>query len=142
MKCIFFLLSWMFLALCGLQSCSGRATFYDKDYYERSSGITIPADVTVIEDADNGEFVTITVFSMDSVTLNVFAEKNRFRPVSSATPFFWGQPLIKTPLPTYDSAAGLLYTSGMNQKWGWIYLVDKQRRLLFAEIQYPDHSGD
>lgn len=67
---IIFIFNSLLLITCGLT--------YDREYYEKVTGIVIPKSSDVLETFDNGEYYTITSFKMDIVELQVFLQANHF----------------------------------------------------------------
>jgi hypothetical protein len=124
-----------------LGSCAD--SFYEKEYYERISSIRIPATAKVLESVDNGEYYTGTTFRLSEDGLHEFLKKNQFMPCGKRVELlFCSNALLKGYKPDLDNAVGLLFTTGVKGKNNWLYIVDTTKRLLWAEIQYPDWGGD
>src|SRR2546423_11765883 len=66
-----------------LTSCFDNKIQFEKDYYERTTRIKFPENCRVLETFDNGEFLTGTVFQIDSLTLQNFINDNHFDTVSN-----------------------------------------------------------
>src|SRR5258706_8060784 len=65
------------ISLFCFYSC-GQSTWFEKDYYKRTSHIKLPDRYEILETFDNGEFLTGTVFRIDSITLVNFIKSNHF----------------------------------------------------------------
>lgn len=116
--------------------------YYDKDYYEKISGIRIPATNKVIESYDNGEFWTATSFRLDKDSLKQFIQEAGFTTSSASyKPFQFGAASFKVEKPD-SSTAHYLYKIGIKGKNSWVYIIDPEKHILWAEIQYPDWAGD
>ncbi len=116
--------------------------FYQKDYYERISGIRIPQSSSVLESHDNGEFYTASTFRLDKDSLNQFIKNFGFHSDSSHyKPKMFAESVFKIQIPEYSSTQ-LLYNYGSKGKNSWVYIIDSKRSLMWAEIQYPDWAGD
>lgn len=124
-----------------LGSCVDR--FYEKEYYERISSIRIPSTAKVLESVDNGEYYTGTTFRLSDDGLHEFLKANQFISCGKRVELlFCSNALFKGHKPDLDNAEGLLFTTGVKGKNSWLYIVDTTKRLLWAEIQYPDWGGD
>jgi hypothetical protein len=124
-----------------LISCDNQIDF-DKNYYERISGIKFPKKYSVIETCDNGEFATTTSFRIDSIMLQEFSKTNHFDTVKYPFYlFFMGSNSLKRQKPGLKNKATLLYVSGHSKKNTWLYIIDTKQKMLWVEIQYPDWGG-
>jgi hypothetical protein len=121
-------------------SCNNEG-YYNKDFYERISNIKIPKSAHVIESIDNGEFVTTTVFIVDSITLKDFIHSYSFATSPLMPRLFGNSYLIKNKLDIPDSN-NLYYKAGTKGKNSWLYIIDLKQKKLWAEVQYPDWSGN
>ena len=131
------------MAFLIFSSCSNLEPYYEKDYYEKVSEIKFPETARAIESKDNGEFVTTTVFKVDSIKLNEFVNFYRFDTV--VQPFtlrLFGDSYLKTNKPNYSKEKNLYYKAGTKGKNAWLYLIDIDKKMLWAEIQYPDMAGN
>lgn len=126
-----------------LVSCSDNKFFYNKEYYEKTSFIRIPEKAEILESIDNGEFVTATVFRVDSLELLKFARSFEFTPCEKL-PYLklMSDSYLKKYKPHIEEGKGYLYKIGNKGKNSWLYIIDTQRKLLWAEIQYPDAAGN
>lgn len=70
--------AFIFLALIAVVGCFPFDNYFDRAFYEKTSGIKFPKDIKVLETIDNGEFVTATVFQVDHDTLLQFVKLNSF----------------------------------------------------------------
>jgi hypothetical protein len=133
-----FLVSITFL----LASCLNSHPFYDKEFYERISGIKIPTSFKILEAIDNGEFLTATAFRANRNELRQFAEVYGFKPAREPNSLhFASLSYLKGDKPDLDNSNNYLYTSGTKGKNSWLYIIDLEKGLLWAEQQYPDAGG-
>lgn len=126
-------------------SCFWQGEGFEKAYYERVSGITFPAKYTVLEAFDNGEFLTGTLFEMDSLTLMDWVRRNHFDSLTDQyqmTFLNWGKPYFKNEIPKYGSGERLFVRSESKGKASWVYMADLSRNRLWTVISYPDWSGN
>ena len=141
----FMLLAVFVLTLLGFlysKLFSSVDQFYEKNYYERISGIKIPTSSKIIESFDNGEFWTATSFIIDKDSLSEFIlrfdfklDSNEYKPRMFSESSFQHERLD-------DSLKTYLYNFGTKGKNSWLYIIDSKRKILWAEIQYPDWAGD
>jgi hypothetical protein len=135
-------LTLILITIIYLVSCDSAISFYDKEYYERISGIKVPGTATVLESIDNGEFVTITSFKVDSIAIERLTHTYRFQAVED--PFSYDRLLriyLRKIKPDYSGKTKLVYIVGQKGKNSWLYVLDKQKGLLWVEIQHPDAEG-
>lgn len=121
-------------------SCNNE-NYYDKDLYEQISQIKIPKTAHVIESIDNGEFVTTTVFVVDSIILKNLIRFYAFDTNSLMPRLLGNSYLVRNKLETANSN-NIYYKSGTKAKNSWLYIIDLKNGKLWAEIQYPDWSGN
>lgn len=129
-----------FLTFC---SCCNFEPYYEKDYYEKVSGIKFPETAEAIETIDNGEFVTTTVFKIDNIKLQQFLNDYSFEKIER--PFtlrLFGESYLKANKPDYSKDKNLYYKAGTKGKTSWLYFIDTDKKMLWAEIQYPDMAGN
>ncbi|MFT3704154.1 MAG: hypothetical protein QM802_17435 [Agriterribacter sp.] len=51
---------------------------FDKNYYERITGVKLPKEYKVLQTFDNLEWLTGTAFQLDSISLQTFITKYKF----------------------------------------------------------------
>lgn len=130
----------LILLVCTILACGPS---YDKQYYERISGIKIPASAAVLESVDNGEFMTVTTFSMPARDMAALTSKYGFKSVEgSQVPDFLGNSLLKGAKPAASDVKHCLINIQQKGKSTVIYVADTSQHLLWAEINYPDWSGN
>jgi len=132
------------IALICLVACKNAQQSYEKVFYEKISSIKIPENCKVLESIDNGEFVTATVFQMDSLTLNHFVKTNHFDTSTislSYQPLLFSKNYFRNYKPEWKSSDAILVNIGTKGKNSWEYVIDPKSKLLWAEIQYPDWGG-
>lgn len=131
----FSLPSILFLSLF---SCSS----FNKDLYERITHIKFPKGIEIIETYDNGEFYTTSSFKIDSLTLRQFINDYKFDTLKYIYPSqFLGVHSLKKELPDFNTFNNKFYTTGTQGKNSWIYIIDLNKHILWAEVQYPDMAG-
>ena len=131
-------------AIICIVSCQQRGESYEKVFYHKISNIKIPDNYKVLENIDNGEFVTATVFQIDSLTLNQFAKTNHFDTICisiSYQPLFWSKNYFRNYKPEFKSLDTILVNHGTKGKNSWEYVINPKTKQLWAEIQYPDWGG-
>ena len=122
-----------------LQSCGSA---YDKNYYERISGIKIPVTSSLIETYDNSEFVTVTSFKMTPLDIVELSNNYHFEAVDgSFIPDFFGNHFLKGAKPENSNLNKCLMKIGQKGKATSVYVIDTSKNILWAEINYPDWSG-
>jgi hypothetical protein len=109
---------------------------------ERITGIKFPKDYEVIESYDNGEFYKLS-FKIDSLILKEFISDYKFDKLKKIYPSqFLGEHRLKKVLPDFSHLENEYYTTGTKGKNSWLYIVDLNKQILWAEVQYPDLAGD
>ena len=133
----------MLIVFLYLKIFSGSDTFYEKTFYEKTSGITIPRSSKVIESHDNGEFWTATSFQINKDSLSEFIQRFGFHTIAPNhyKPTMFAESVFKVERIKNDSKI-YLYNFGTKGKNSWMYVLDQEKSILWAEIQYPDWSGD
>lgn len=123
-----------------LSSCG---IYFDKEYYERISGIEFPAKYKVLETFDNGEFLTATAFNIDSLTLKKFIKENHFASPQTLTDLTsFSQSVFKKNKPIFTSTKNVYVLKRSKEKNHWNYIADLTQQKLWAEISYPDWAGN
>jgi hypothetical protein len=132
----------LFILTLAFLSCNNEVDF-EKSYYERISRIKFPEKYTVMETYDNGETFTTTSFKVDSITLKDFSKRNSFDTIKYPFYLFYaGKTCLKGPKPGLENKDDLLYISGQSKTNTWLYIIDLKKEMLWAQIMYPDWSGD
>jgi hypothetical protein len=131
----------IFIALFYSKLFSGDG-FYDKAFYESISGIRLPKSTKVLESFDNGEFWTASSFRINKDSLLEFINTYNFKNESSTyKPRMFSENTFEMEkLGTFSKK--YVYNSGIKGKNSWMYIIDPERNVLWAEIQYPDWGGD
>ncbi|MCX6317991.1 MAG: hypothetical protein NTW29_11915 [Bacteroidetes bacterium] len=115
---------------------------FEQNYYERISGMKFPDGIRVIETFDNGEYLTTTTLQTDSSELVTFLNKYHLGQLKNFNANqYLGKTYLKKHLPDFHNLTNLYCKTGSNGKNSWIYIIDIERKLLWAEIQYPDWGG-
>ena len=120
-----------------------RGKQFEKNYYERISGIKFPGNYEVLETFDNGEWLTGTVFRIRHSTLIKFIADNHFMVLLHMNDLkLLSNGYLKNYKASFKTPDGIYYLSRSSQKNNWIYVADLNNNMLWAEIGYPDWGGD
>ena len=123
-------------------SCFDNQIKFEKEYYERITHIKFPEKYIVLETFDNGEFLTGTVFKMDSVTLLNFIIENHFDTARSyLDTHIMSEYYLKANKPTFNSTDRIYFIRKSEKKINWTYVADLKSNRLWTEISYPDWGG-
>jgi len=132
------------LVLSAFSACSGIGNDFEKVYYERITGIKFPEKYKVLETFDNGEWLTGTVFEVDSSILRRFIIVNHFdaftlkdRPNLN----IFNVGYFKLRIPDAKNIDNLFIVARSKDKNNWTYLADMASNRLWAVISYPDWGG-
>jgi hypothetical protein len=121
---------------------SCRNFLFDKGYYEKISGIKFPRKYDIIETQDNGEFVTITSMRIDSMDLVAMIKTYNFDTLKMGDAMLpRGQNLLHDVKPDNQSVSHQFIFNKTMNKNDCSYLIDLNRKILWAEIGYPDWGG-
>lgn len=130
-----------FLILISISSCMNRVVF-EKDYYEKISGIKFPLKYKVLETFDNGEWLTGTVFKIDNLFLKEFVRENHFGTLRNINDIhLQSESYLIGNKPDTTTVSNVYFIRKSSNKNNWIYLVDLNNNKLWAEISYPDGGG-
>ena len=131
----------IFIALLYSKLFSGDG-LYDRAFYESISGIRLPKSTKVLESFDNGEFWTASSFRINKDSLLEFIKRYNFKNESSTyKPIMFSKNTFEMEkLETFSKK--YVYNFGTKGKNSWLYIIDPERNVLWAEIQYPDLAGD
>lgn len=126
-----------------LSSCFDSKIKFEKSYYEKISRIKFPGEYKVLEAFDNGEWLTGTVFKIDSLSLRKFITDNQFDTLKNIQDIhlFSENYLIKYK-PNITSTHNIYYVSKSAGKNNVIYVADLNSNILWTEISYPDWGGN
>ena len=123
-------------------SCFDKNLDFEKEYYERITGIKFPDKYKVLDAFDNGEFLTGAVFQFDSITMKNFIIQNNFDTLKDLDFHFINIGLFDKkfqPKRTTNSFFFIIWKS--KEKNNWTYLADLNTNRLWTEISYPDWGG-
>jgi hypothetical protein len=125
-----------------LSSCFDDKIEFEKEYYEARTHIKFPENYTVLETFDNGEFLTGTVFQIDSLTLLNFINEYHFDTVSSyLDTHIMSEIYLKNNKPVFSSTHNVYFIKKSEGKINWTCIADINSKRLWAEISYPDWGG-
>ncbi|WP_153799359.1 hypothetical protein [Foetidibacter luteolus] len=131
------------LSLLIATSCNSGSYYFEKDYYEKVTGIKFPSKYKVLETFDNGEWVTAVVLSIDSSALMSFVKTNHFDTMKAVSDLnLMGFRNFKSQKPDFNSKQGIFFINKSKNKNDWIYVADLNENKLWAEVRYPDFAGD
>ncbi len=130
------------LVIFCFSSCSDSKDIFDYKFYNKVTGLPLPESYEVVETHDNGEWITTTTLKVDSVILKKYIAVNNFKPFAKMHPELMGATYLKGRKPRKDDWIKEYYFSGDRGQNYWIYIVDIKRNLLWAEVIYPDWSGN
>jgi hypothetical protein len=143
-------MKYIFLfVLIGLTSCFPlTSNRFDKDYYEKSTGIIFPRDYKVVTSFDNGEFMTITILDLNKSDCKKFIDDNKFKSTENIDSLPLYSPPNLSGLAWLDSCYGELPDKNLlaNEKsfpngTGWTYYIDTTTCRLYCQINYPDWAA-
>ncbi|HTF28964.1 MAG TPA: hypothetical protein VK625_08975 [Flavitalea sp.] len=124
-------------------SCIFLGQQFEKDFYERISGMKFPKEYDILETYDNGEFYTTTSLKVDSTLLLKFISDYKFDTLTRLYPsHFLGEGVLKKDKPILSDSSTLFYTAGAKGRNSWLFIADLKKGILWAEIQYPDFAGN
>jgi len=124
-------------------SCFDGDRGFEKEFYEKVTGIRFPRNYKILDTYDNGEFLTGTVFQFDSTTMRNFIAQNNFDTLRGASFHFINVNLFDKefqPQQTQRSVLFLIWKS--KGKHNWTYLADVSTNRLWTEINYPDWADN
>ena len=131
------------LTIIILTSCFQPEQQFDKYFYENVTGIKFPTKYKILETFDNGEFVTGTVFLIDSLILIDFIRLNGFVRWKEGFPApLMSGSYLQSEKPNFKNRKDIYCVFKSKGKNDWLYVIDIKVNKLWAEIRYPDWSGD
>jgi hypothetical protein len=132
----------IFISVLLLTSCFGNNLSFEKDYYERISGIKFPQKYEVLEAFDNDEWLTGIVLKVDSLTLRDFVVNNHFDAAKNLQDFhLYSTNCLTSQRPNFTSTNNIYFITKSLNKNNWTYVADLNSKRLWAEISYPDWGG-
>lgn len=136
---IIFMKKLNYFILFFLSGCIHLPGSFDKEFYQSVSGIKLPDEYNVLESVDNLEFVTGTVFSIDSLTLVEFSRKNHFDSLKDGQNLnLFSEAYFQKHKPSFKGNRNILFVQGEKGENRWLYVADVKNKRLWAEIVYPD----
>lgn len=121
---------------------SCQVPFFDKDYYEKISGIQLPEKYKIIETVDNEEYLTITSIQIDSIDLLKMIKKYKFDTVPIARSVLMGETFLSQKKPTISLLSNIFIFQKSSVMNHCTYLIDLNQQILWAEIVYNDWAGN
>ncbi len=116
---------------------------FDKDFYERVTGIKFPDKYKVLQTFDNGEYLTGAAFQLDSSTFHNFIANNHFDILKNKRHFTMLSIGLfdKSFQPDTSGNNTFFVIQDSRDKNDWTYLADPMTYRLWTEISYPDWGG-
>jgi len=134
--------SIIFIVSILLCSCFSDSDSFEKEYYEKVSGIKFPEDYKVLETFDNGEWLTGTVLKIDNIILKNFVAENGFDTLKNVNDLhFLSNSYLNDYKAKFTETKNIFYLSQARDKNSWTYVVDLNTNILWTEIRYPDWGG-
>lgn len=131
---IIILISWF-------ASCDNTNSF-EKDYYEKVSGIKFPDKYKVLETFDNGEWLTGTVLEIDSTTLKRFVIANHFDTLQNLNDIrLISNNYLTRHKANFKTTKNIYFTRKSVNKNNWTYVANIDDNKLWTEVSYPDWGG-
>lgn len=133
----FLLIIHFLLAGCGQTGCN-------QEYFQAISSINLPEDTEMIDCFDNLEWTVHAVFQLPAGNFDGFIRKNEFQPVTTSTaPDSYSFVLLPEVYRQFPDVGRLYSTTGTkDDNTSCYYLLDKKTGRLWAQINYPDWSGN
>lgn len=127
----------IFLASClGLTSDS-----FDKEYYEKTSKISFPENLSVVATVDNGEFLTLTILDLDKSDCKAFIQKYDFGTLTGRESVLTGLNFLDKKYRNLPDKNLLVKEKSYDNGTGWTYFIDTVNCRLYCQINYPDKEG-
>lgn len=134
---LFSLVIHSLLTSCGRTGCN-------QEYFQATSSIDFPEDTHMIDCFDNLEWTVHAVLQLPTSNLEEFMRKNEFQAVAISTApdstSFFLLPKQHRQFSATDELYSATSTKGANTHW--YYILDKKTGKLWAQINYPDWSGN
>lgn len=124
-------------------SCHNKNISFEKEFYERITGIKLPVTYKVVESFDNREWLTGTLFKVDSVALRELVIQNKFTAAQNINQLkLLSLSYLQEYKPKFTDIENIYVIHKGNGKNDWKCIVDLNTNLLCIEITYPDHAGN
>lgn len=132
------------LVICGLWLLKKLAASNGHKDMQRLSSIDFPEDTRTIQEVDNGEFVIIGKYVMDTGHINDFITDYHL-----AVPGTTAQvnPLMTHYLdslnrPSLESLSNYHFLADCKGQNSWFVLLNHRSGELWMQVEYPDAAGD
>ncbi len=126
-----------------LTSCMGCSIGFEKEFYEKVSHIKFPKKYKVLESFDNGEWLTGTVLAIDNAPLKKIIAENGFDTLRKMSDLhFLSNSYLTRHKAEFRTVHNIFFISKSENRNNWTYVVDLNDNRLWAEISYPDWSGN
>jgi hypothetical protein len=111
---------------------------FQKPFYEKISGISLPWDSKIIETHDNGEWCTITAIRMAKSDLEAMIQTNSFVTREEMPGSLCGVGMLRFVQPNDQTMDRQFVFQREVQTTNATYWIDLNQGILFASISYPD----
>jgi hypothetical protein len=116
---------------------------FNKAYYEKVTGMEFPDNYKIIESEDNTETLSIATLQIDSLDLVNFIRKYNLDTLKMKfPPRLFGIKYLHGRKPDLNNKSVIYFVEGSSKTNKWLYIVDIKQKLLWAEVRYPDWSGN
>jgi nitrous oxide reductase accessory protein NosL len=121
-----------------------RQTGCNQEYFQSVSSIVFPEGAEMTVCVDNLEWTVQAVFQLPDQDIEEFIVKNDFQPVTNSDApdsfSFFLLPEVHRQFPDADNLYAAIGST--DRELNWYYLLDKKSGRLWAQINYPDRSGN
>lgn len=122
-----------------LFGCSDRENI---NYIRKVTNISLPADIKVIAEYDNGETISIGKYRLKTNEIAGFMANKSFRKVDMRfPPLSQFNAFDKKEAMSLDDSTNLRYFTGCNPDNSWLFTINITTGDLWVEVQYPDPGG-
>ncbi|UPT66530.1 MAG: hypothetical protein M0D57_19060 [Sphingobacteriales bacterium JAD_PAG50586_3] len=114
---------------------------FDEKYFEGNSGIKLPEGYEVVTFIDDGEMTALAEIQLPKDKVEAFISDNELKQFSNEFTVLrirFGLLGNDYNLPGKNSFS----IKDCGECNCWEYVVDKDKGILWAQIDYPDYSGD
>lgn len=124
-----------------LTACEPCVTF-NKNYFQKITGIELPAQYTVLESFDNAEWLTGVVIKLDSNDIYKLVEKYKFESENKDyRPSLLSNYYLLNYKLDVQRIKNLRYLQKSIGKHHWTCIADLDKSIFWMEVSYPDWAG-
>jgi hypothetical protein len=115
---------------------------FENTYFEKVTGISLPDDYKVLENFDNGEWLTGAILQVKNAKLNDFVKKNNLQKIEHILDVdLMSKGYFKEKKPSFSLSKNIFFLRKHINDHNWVYVADLDKNELWVEISYPDYSG-